>query len=194
MSLFRASNSNEIIDALRSGKPEAIDALYERYRAGFFRWAGRRFDANRQDLEDAWQDAVIAFYEQVMTGKLTNLRFEVRSWLFAVGYKRLMNNHRKMKWIIWKDSIDDALRREASWADAPAREAGPEKKEALHSAMKAMSPQCREILVQRYYQDKSIEEIQQDWEHNSTNTTSATLSRCLKRLKELIKTARVAGA
>lgn len=191
MSPFRASDSNDIIQALRSGAPDAVDMLYERYRADFFRWAGRRFEANRQDLEDAWQEAVIAFYEQVTTGRLTDLRFQVRSWLFAVGYKRLLNNHRKIRRILWKDSIDEALRHDAF---GPAgREAGGEKRESIQTAMKAMSVQCREMLIQRYYQEKSIEEIRMDWEHNNVNTTSATLSRCLKRLKELIKTARMAG-
>jgi len=186
-------HNEDIILALRSGQAQVIEDLYARYRTDFFRWAGRRFNANRQDFEDAWQDAVTAFYTQVMSGKLTALRYEVRIWLFAVGYKRLLNNNRKLKRILWKDSIDDVLRRDASWLDYQENQTNSEKKESLHTAMKTMSDQCREMLVQRYFQEKSIEEIQEDWEHNSANTTSATLSRCLKRLKDLIKTARTAA-
>ena len=182
----------EIIPALRSGQVEAIEHLYTRYRADFFRWAGRRFNANRQDFEDAWQESVTAFYTQVMAGKLTALRYEVRVWLFAVGYKNLLKSNRKLKRYLWKDHIDEALRRDTSWADYQEHHIREEKKEHLQSAMNTMSSQCREMLVQRYYLGKSIEEIQQDWEHNNTNTTSATLSRCLKRLKNLIKTSRTA--
>jgi len=186
------AHNDELIAALRAGSVQVIDDLYTRYRADFFRWAGRRFNANRQDFEDAWQEAVTAFYTQVMFGKLTALRYEVRVWLFAVGYKRLLNNNRKLKRILWKDSIDEVLRRDASWLDYQENQIREEKKESLQKAMKTMSDQCREMLVQRYFQEKSIEEIQEDWEHNSANTTSATLSRCLKRLKDLIKTARTA--
>jgi RNA polymerase sigma factor (sigma-70 family) len=185
-------HNDELIAALRAGSVQVIDDLYTRYRADFFRWAGRRFNANRQDFEDAWQEAVTAFYTQVMFGKLTALRYDIRVWLFAVGYKRLLNNNRKLKRILWKDSIDDVLRRDASWLDYQENQIREEKKESLQTAMKTMSDQCREMLVQRYFQEKSIEEIQEDWEHNSANTTSATLSRCLKRLKDLIKTARTA--
>ena len=185
-------HNDELIAALRAGSVQVIDDLYTRYRADFFRWAGRRFNANQQDFEDAWQEAVTAFYTQVMFGKLTALRYDVRVWLFAVGYKRLLNNNRKLKRILWKDSIDDVLRRDASWLDYQENQTNSEKKDSLHTAMKTMSDQCREMLVQRYFQEKSIEEIQEDWEHNSANTTSATLSRCLKRLKDLIKTARTA--
>ena len=186
------AHNDELIAALRAGSVQVIDDLYTRYRADFFRWAGRRFNANRQDFEDAWQEAVTAFYTQVMFGKLTALRYEVRVWLFAVGYKRLLNNNRKLKRILWKDSIDEVLRRDASWLDYQENQIREEKKESLQKAMKTMSDQCREMLVQRYFQEKSTEEIQEDWEHNSANTTSATLSRCLKRLKDLIKTARTA--
>ncbi len=186
-------HNDELIAALRAGSVQVIDDLYTRYRADFFRWAGRRFNANRQDFEDAWQEAVTAFYTQVMFGKLTALRYDIRVWLFAVGYKRLLNNNRKLKRILWKDSIDDVLRRDASWLDYQENQIREEKKESLQTAMKTMSDQCREMLVQRYFQEKSIEEIQEDWEHNSANTTSATLSRCLKRLKDLIKTARTAA-
>jgi len=185
-------HNDELIAALRAGSVQVIDDLYTRYRADFFRWAGRRFNANRQDFEDAWQEAVTAFYTQVMFGKLTALRYDIRVWLFAVGYKRLLNNNRKLKRILWKDSIDDVLRRDASWLDYQENQIREEKKESLQTAMKTMSDQYREMLVQRYFQEKSIEEIQEDWEHNSANTTSATLSRCLKRLKDLIKTARTA--
>lgn len=172
---------------------QALEDLYARYRADFFRWAGRRFDANRQDFEDAWQESVLALYTQVISGKLTALRFGVRVWLFAVGYRILLKNKRKTKRILWKDNIDEALRHDASWLEYQENQTGVEKKESLHSAMKTMSDQCREMLVQRYFLEKSIEEMQREWEHNNTNTTSATLSRCLRKLKDLIKTARAAA-
>lgn len=188
------ASTQDIIRALQSGRLEAVDALYSSYREPFFRWAGKRFDANRQDFEDAWQEAVTAFYMHVMSGKLTALRCDARTWLFAVGYKRMLNNHRKIKRILWKDSIDETLQQEAFRVEVQEKQFHAEKKESLQSAMKTMSSQCRDMLVQRYFQEKSIEEIQEDFELSNANTTSATLSRCLKRLKELIKTASTAKA
>jgi RNA polymerase sigma factor (sigma-70 family) len=183
-------HNEAIILALRSGQAQAVEDLYVCYRADFFRWAGRRFATNSHDFEDAWQEAVIAFYTQVISGKLTSLRYEARVWLFAVGYKHLLKNNRKLKRILWKDSIDDMLRRDASWVDYQENQIQEERKESLQTAMKTMSHQCREMLVQRYFLEKSIEDMQLEWEHNSANTTSATLSRCLKRLKDIIKTTR----
>ena len=135
----------------------------------------------------------MAFYTQIQAGKLTALRYEARTWLFAVGYKRLLNQHRKTKRLLWKDRIDEILREDASFAAFQEKQRDAEKKEQLRSAMNTLSPQCREMLVQRYFLEKSIEEMQLDWEHTSANTTSATLSRCLSRLKTLLKSAQTAA-
>ncbi len=190
----RLPSTQDIIGAIHAGKRDAIDELYVHYREAFFRWAGKRFEANRHDYEDAWQEAVVAFYTQAVSGKLTTLRYDARTWLFAVGYKRLLNNNRKVKRILWKDAIDETLQQPAFQLEISENQADTEKKASLQSAMKTMSSQCRDMLVQRYYQEKSIEEIQEDFELSNANTTSATLSRCLKRLKELIKTASLAKA
>ncbi len=176
----------KVIQALQSGEVEVLEALYVRFRQGFFRWAGRRFKARREDYEDAWQEAIIAFYEQVSDGRLTALRYNLRTWLFAVGYRRMLQHHRKMKRFFWPDAIDQAILQEVEeiefhW-DAPSDEA----QALLEKSMGALSPQCREILVQRFYEGKKIPDIREALNHNSENTTSATLSRCLKRLKDIV--------
>ena len=177
------SNAETVINSLQAGDSRAIEELYAHYREDFFRWASYRFEGTRQDFEDAWQDSIIAFYQQVNQGKLVHLRYEVHTWLYAVGYKRLLNNNRKMKRMLWKDQIDDAL----LTIELEKEDNEPEKVQALHRAMKSMSSQCRELLVARYYQNQGIEEIQQGWNLKNANTTSATLARCLGRLKEFIK-------
>jgi len=187
------SHAENLIAALRSGETDALESLYGAYREDFFRWAARRFVGTRQDFEDAWQDAVIAFYQQVQSGRIESLRYEVRAWLFAVGFKRLLSNHRKLKRILLKDRIDDALLNGEMSNDLPEETAKPEQQQRLGSAMKALSPQCREMLVQRYYWEQSIEDIRQEWNLQNANTASATLSRCLKRLKEIIQKTLLAG-
>lgn len=177
------SNADTIINALQAGDSRVIEELYALHREDFFRWASYRFEGSRQDFEDAWQDAIIAFYQQVNQGKLVHLRHEVRTWLYAVGHKRLLNNNRKMKRILWKDQIDDALLA----IDLEQESIDPEKVKFLQAALKSMSSQCRELLVARYYHNLGIEEIQQSWNLKNVNTTSATLSRCLGRLKDSFK-------
>jgi len=97
-----------LLRSLSEGRPEVLDDLYYRYRDGFLRWAGRRFSTTPNDLEDAWQDAVIALYERAISPKPFELRCSLRTYLYAIGGKRLLQNHRKMQRLIWKDDIAGA--------------------------------------------------------------------------------------
>lgn len=134
-------------------------------------------------MEDAWQEAVIAFYEQVRAQKLTSLRASPRVWLFAVGYRQLAKSHKKTRRFIWKDAIDHFLRQE-TWSDDTDEPQQAPEWALIEQCLQTISPQCQEILIQRFFEGKKIPEIKALLGHSSENTTSATLSRCLKKLKE----------
>lgn len=179
-------NPEETIAALQTGKTDVVDAIYAAYRERFFRWAGRRFQATRQDFEDAWQEAVMALFEQVVSGKLTSFRTSPRVWLFAVGYRQLLKRNRKTKRILWRDAIDDALLKDVQLFDFQWDEPPVDEWALVGKAMQAISPQCREMLSMRFYQGVKIPDMRAALGHNSENTTSAALSRCLKKLKEIV--------
>lgn len=171
---------------IRDGQNQMLTSIYDFYRADFLRWGSQRFNTNREDIEDAWQDALIAFYEQVLSGKLCELHCTLRTYLFAIGYKRLLKNHRKMKRLIWRDEIDDAIQKNREIVHFQWDDPLQEEKEQLVAAINDLSAQCQELLLRKYYEEKSIHEIMQELNYNTANTVSASLSRCLKKLKELI--------
>lgn len=179
-------NADQIILAVREGQKQVVENLYDDFMEDFLSWAGRRFSGNQEDFEDAWQDAVIVFYENVISGKLKALNCEIRTYLFAVGYKRLLKNNRKMKRIFWRDKIDDALQKDHTHIISEFDDPWEEERELLLNAMNQLSPQCQSLLVGRYFDEKKLEEIQQEFHFNTPNSTSASLSRCLNKLREII--------
>jgi DNA-directed RNA polymerase specialized sigma24 family protein len=130
--------------------------------------------------------AVIALFEQVTAGKLTAFRTSPKVWLFTVGYRQLLKNNRKTKRLFWRDAIDDALMKDEQQPDFQWNEPAVDEWGLVEQAMQSISLQCREILIQRFYQGKKIPDIMTALGHNSENTTSASLSRCLKKLKEIV--------
>ncbi|MCB0598877.1 MAG: hypothetical protein KDD28_32700, partial [Phaeodactylibacter sp.] len=88
--------------------------------------------------------------------------------------------------IFWKDEIDDALVKDPVFQAFPEEEPQAEERASLMAAMKEVSPQCGELLKQRFFLEKSIPEMQQALNYQSANALSVSLSRCLKRLKEII--------
>jgi RNA polymerase sigma factor (sigma-70 family) len=181
------SDTGEIIASLQAGNASILEGIYGLYRDDFLQWAGNRFDAGgRENFLDAWQDAVIAFYENVTSRKLTELHCSLRTYLFAIGCKRLLKNHRKMKRIEHHDAIDDALQNDRAVISFDWDEPWAEERELLLAAINELSPQCREALLKKYYDEKSLAEIQSELGYGSLNALSASLSRCLKKLKETI--------
>ena len=161
-----------------------LENLYDLYREAFYRWAGKRFDCSQSALEDAWQDAMLVFYDQVRSGRLTTLNCSVKTYLFAVGFRVLSASERKQKRFSPKDEIDEALQAQAfvfEWDDPWLDE-----RETLLAAMDELSPKCRELLKRRYYEEKSLAQVQMELGYNSINTLSASISRCLKGLKAII--------
>jgi len=176
-----------VIQSLSEGNLEMLDQLYYKYRPEFLKWARSRFKTTPNDLEDAWQDAVIALYERTKSLRPFVLKCSLRSYLFAIGSKRLLQNHRKLKRFLWKNEIDDTLLHEYEvftfeW-DVPGHANG----EALSARINLLSTQCRDLLLSRYYQGKKLTDIQEEFDYPNLNTVSASISRCLKRLKGLFE-------
>ncbi len=164
-----------------------LDTVYDAYRDDFLRWAGQRFPtAGRDDLLDAWHDTMIMFYEQVRDRKLTALTCEIKTFLFMIGYRRLIRMHKKSEKIDLPGEIDvnmqvDHSINEFTWDDEDA-----EKHEFLRAAVEELPEKSREILMRRFMDGQSIDEIMVGMDYSSQNAVSATLSRSLKKLKDSI--------
>ena len=59
-------DDQQLLQALQSKESKALEQLYLSYRKPFIAFA-RRYQANEEDVLDAYQDAVIAFFENVQT-------------------------------------------------------------------------------------------------------------------------------
>jgi RNA polymerase sigma factor (sigma-70 family) len=163
---------------------KVLEDLYDWYREAFFRWARSRFECSHAALQDAWQDAVIVFYDQVKSGRLTSLQCSVKTYLFAVGFRILSASGRKQKNWIKLDEVDTLLEAQVmtfEWDDP-----WLEERAMLLTALQELSPQCQQLLTQRYYAEKTLPELQTEFGYNSLDSVNVSLSRCLKRLKEMI--------
>lgn len=179
----------DIIRQLREQKFDCLTRLDARYRQPFQRWAARRFVATPNDLEDAWQDALVVFYEKVVSGRLTDLPCGVQTWLFAVGGNKLRNLNRKMRRVIFPDESDRILSGQGG-IELPDDEGDPrldQQRETLRRAIEQVSPQCRNLLIAKHFDGFSIPEIQAKFNLGTPNSTSVQLAKCLARLREIIQ-------
>lgn len=148
-------------------------------------WASRRFVAVPNDLEDAWQEALVIFYEKTMSGKLTSLACGAQTWLFATAGNYLLNQNRKMRRIVFHYDSDRAMLGKIE-IGLPENEREVEK-EMLQKAMQLVPEKCRNLLVLRHFDGYSVSEIKEMSGYKDENVVSVQLSKCLSNLKEIIR-------
>ncbi|MGB4850354.1 MAG: sigma-70 family RNA polymerase sigma factor [Saprospiraceae bacterium] len=181
------TTADTLLHSLSGGNMAVLDQLYDDYRDDFIRWAGQRFHIqNRDDLIDAWHDTMIMFYENVRDKKLTHLTCEVKTYLFTIGYRRLLKMHDKLKQTDLVDGFDANMNIDESINVYEYEEVTEQQQTILKDAVKELPEKSRQILVMRFMDGKSVPEIMKALGYTSENAVSVTLSRGLKKLKEII--------
>lgn len=179
--------ANSLLKSLSEGNMAVLDQLYDSYRDDFISWAGQRFQVKgRDDLIDAWHDTMIMFYEQVRDKKLTHLTCEIKTYLFTIGYRRLLKMHKKSERIDLVEEFDVNINIDQSINVLENEEMMEQQQHMLKTAINELPETSRRILVMRFMEGKSIPLIMTEMGYTSENAVSVTLSRGLKKLKELI--------
>ena len=180
-------NHDLLIQSLSDGDMAVLDQIYDTYRDDFLRWSKSRFQsADRADLLDAWHDTMIMFYEQVRDRKLTHLTCDIKSYLFLIGYRRLIRMHKVAEKIDLADEVNANIQIDESINTLESEEMDNERRTLLIQAVNELPEQSRRILMLRFVEGKSVSDIMETMGYTSVNAVSVTLSRCLKKLKDSI--------
>jgi len=180
-------NHDLLIQSLADGDMAVLDQIYDTYRDDFLRWSKSRFQsADRADLLDAWHDTMIMFYEQVRDRKLTHLTCDIKSYLFLIGYRRLIRMYKVAEKIDLADEVNANIQIDESINTLESEEMDNERRTLLIQAVDELPEQSRRILMLRFVEGKSVSDIMETMGYTSVNAVSVTLSRCLKKLKDSI--------
>ncbi|MBK7428012.1 MAG: sigma-70 family RNA polymerase sigma factor [Saprospiraceae bacterium] len=174
-----------IIERIRTGDKDLIKSLYLDNRLKFAKWAHKNFIISIQDIEDIWQDTIIIFAENVNNGKLKVLNSNVTTYLFGIGrnliYKKLEKDRRV-------ELPGDLQETPYLIEEITNLETGPDKADVdLISAMDKLGAPCKEMLIKRFYDKLTTEEMMKMYNFSSKNVVSVSLSRCLSRLRNILK-------
>lgn len=176
--------SQQLISRIHEEGMSALDAVYREYRADFLLFA-RRFGLSESECLDAYQDVMIAFYENVKEGKLKVLTSSLKTYLFSIGKYNLLNQLKLKK----RTAPAEAIFPEIEIADNQYFETIElsHRQQIIEKAFQQMGEQCRQLLKLFYYHRYSIENIKTEMKYSNDNTVKATKSRCMKSLKAILE-------
>ncbi|MBB4079497.1 RNA polymerase sigma factor (sigma-70 family) [Lewinella aquimaris] len=181
------SEDHALFESIKNGRYELIDELYLGHRNAFVTYAQRQLYATEEDAADCFQDAVIAFYKNIVSGRLQVLTCSIRTYLFSIG-KRLVyrRNHQRQRELPTDHEAGVNPADELDWSLIDRFEQEHDRTRLI-TAMDKLGKVCREILTLYYYHHYPIESITQSLDLPSDGATRIRKMRCLKELKKLVK-------
>lgn len=172
------------ITELRQKGLSAVEGMYQQWRSDFLAFA-QRYQVSEEDRLDAYQDAIIILYENVRSGKLTELSSSPKTYLFSIGKYTLLN---KQKAARKQTTLETAQLEDRTDWEVPTDELA-ERQQKMYQVLKQLGASCQELIQLFYYQRLSIKEIVLKTGLKNENTVKAQKSRCIKSLRERLGTA-----
>jgi RNA polymerase sigma-70 factor, ECF subfamily len=150
----------EIARGLRQRDPELLDRLIERYQHRLLRYLVF-LTGNRELAEDIFQETWIRVMEH---GKQYNGKSKFDTWLFAIARHLVIDWSRK-KTTTSLEALQEQYGNEQSF-DPAANGPSPfdavntrENRESVQTALAQLDSLHREVLVLRFHEELSLEEI-----------------------------------
>ena len=154
--------------------------MYRRYRNEFISWGQRNFNVRDEQLKDVFQDVVIDFHENVVSGKLTELSSSLKTYLFQLGKNKLINLVNREKRITY--GFDPELIKGQEQSDYMNEENRLYKLEQVKAAIEKLPEDCRKLLQLYYFQEYDMTSIARELGYKNADTAKSKKSLCMKKL------------
>lgn len=186
MNFDYSKKTDEDLMRLSVGNSSAFAELVYRWQSPLLRYVVRFSGASHECAEDIVQNSFLKIYKNLY-GFDYSLKFS--SWAYRITHNETLNHLRKEKNLVPLDGKvgdEDSLKLIEILTDETDIEKELSKKEEIkkiQKVLKNLSPDFREILVLKYLEDKSYDEIS-----DILKKPAGTVATLIHRAKEQLKT------
>jgi RNA polymerase sigma-70 factor (ECF subfamily) len=150
-----------LVEAARHGDRQSLEALLERHQAQVYRF-GMKMCRDPEDAQDVLQDTLLAMARSVRDFRGAS---SISTWLYTIARSFCIKKRRRSKFAPEPErSLDTEAAPEASRLPDSARDpeevlAGKRVRSALETAIGALEPKYREVLLLRDVEGLSAPEV-----------------------------------
>ncbi|MBN1906521.1 MAG: sigma-70 family RNA polymerase sigma factor [Deltaproteobacteria bacterium] len=167
---------------------DAFYLLMKRYEPLLLRYIHRMTQVNREEAEDLLQDIFIKVYRN-LNGFDINLKFS--TWVYRIAHNEIISQYRKTRRDRLTFELDDERNETSSLVNflsgtlnLEAEYLNREKSTEVATALSELAPKYREILVLRYFEELSYEEIS-DILRKPPGSVATLLNRAREKFKKI---------
>lgn len=184
-------SDNELVKLIREENPERYAEIIERYQGKLFAYL-YRLVGSRDEAEDLLQDVFIKAYRNLQS---YDAERKFSSWIYRIAHNEAVNHIKRRslkRFIPWEDvtATKDKLEMSSVDEDAETSWIRKETGQEVDQAINRLPFKYRQVLVLRYYSDKSYEEISAIL-GRPVNTVGTLINRAKKKLSEELRNSRI---
>jgi len=179
-------NEQQLIGEIARGNEKVLEDLYVSNKAKFLGYAKGMLQDSAA-LEDIYQDAIIAFYENVRVGKVTTLKSSISTYIISIGKFMLFRYLRNRKKTTHLKAFED---QELDRVFSDYIETISDEDETIkffQNAIDKLGEPCATLLKLFYYEDKGNTDIMELLGYANTDVVKSQKYRCMQSLKLIVR-------
>lgn len=176
-----------LIHTIKQGNQQPLMDAYKLYRNEFIHFAFIRYGCDPENAKDIFQDVLMAFYENVKSGKLTEITSDLKTYLFAIGKFKLINFQKKEARKVTFDTsslINSQHLNEDSMADKEEQEFI---KSTINRFLNEQCEDCKKVLEMYYFEELDMKTIADKMGYKNANVAKKKKYECFKKMAEMVK-------
>ena len=169
------------IERIKSDPDKTLATLYHNHKIDAINWIKSTHQLGREDAEEIFQTSIVLLYDNVITGKLTVLTADIKTYIFSIiKYKIIHHNRAKAKTISYDGSeiLQNVI--EEEYQEISKADLDKASKALLH-----IGEPCKSLLELSYYQQMKLDEITVLLNYKNNDTTKNLKYKCMKRLQKI---------
>ena len=170
-----------LIDDVKSGNSELLTQIYLKYRNDFFRFIRKGNNFSKEQIEDAFIDAILILRLNILSNRIINQNSSVKTYLFAIGRNLLMEEYRResrFSTIEFDRLISESIVEVDEGQDY-------QDIKRMRDAIEQLSPGCRKILTHLYFHGWSYQDLKEEFNHLSLEGLRVRRVKCIKQLQRI---------
>ncbi len=175
------------ISAFKENENQTLREIYQKYRADFLRILPSKHSITTEEAKEIFQLSVIVLYENVMTGKLTKLQGNLKSYLLGISSNKVFELYRAhKKELRSKQAYSDMISQIVFESYHQESDLYQHKVKVIQAALMTIGDPCRSILRMFYFNKMTMAEITDYFGYKNESTTKNIKYKCIQRIKKII--------
>jgi RNA polymerase sigma-70 factor (ECF subfamily) len=171
-----------VIEKIRNGDKTELEVIYKSHKFEFISWLTNKFNCSEDEARDVYQFAVMTLYDNIKNEKLLELNSSVKTYLFAIGKHKILEQ--KKASIKFIPKLDDQI------PDVPdvgkwENEMYEESLQLVEQCLEKLGEPCKTLLELYYYHSMSMEEIAERMNYKNRFTSKNLKYKCINRLRRI---------